>query len=205
MCRVVDGDTLVVRFKGKENIIRLYGIDAPEQGQPYYQEAKGYLESIVGERVDLYKMDRKKSFRRTVAIVYSGSNRDESLNIQMLRSGYAHYAPYSGNLNVAEEIQQEAKRERRGMWASEVPLATPWDYRARTENESASQNLEFDRTHIEDMRPRQPTRPHRQEIGRRSSRPKSDKSTISDPPVCVALALTGLLIFVLLLTSVCNS
>ena len=203
MCRVVDGDTLVVRVRGKEHRIRLYGIDAPEQGQPYYKEAKDYLESIVDEQAGLYKMDREKSYRRTVAIVYSGINRDESLNIQMLRSGYAYYVPYSGRMKGGEEAQQYAVREKRGMWASESQLQKPWDYRARPKNEPAFQEPEPVRTHIEDIRPRQSTRRHQQEPEQRHVRPQSDKPTISDPSVCVAIALAVFLIF-LLLSSVCN-
>ena len=197
MCRVVDGDTLVVRVRGQEHRIRLYGIDAPERGQPYYKEANDYLESIVDEQASLYKMDRKKSHRRTVAIVYSGINRDESVNIQMLRSGYAYYYPYSGCLKGGEGAMQEAMQENRGMWASESPLQKPWDYRARPDDEPTSQDLEQDRTHIEHIRPRQST-PRRQQKHVRS---KSDKRTISDPSVYVAIAV--LLIF-LLLSSVCN-
>ena len=203
MCRVVDGDTLVVRVRGKEHRIRLYGIDAPERGQPYYKEAKDYLESIVDEQAGLYKMVREKSYRRTVAIVYSGINRDESLNIQMLRSGYAYYCPYSGHLNGGEEALQEAKWEKRGMWASESQLQKPWDYRAGLENEPTFQEPEPVRTHIEDIRPRQSIPRHQQEPEHRRVRPRSNKPTISDPSVRVAIAIAVFLIFLLLL-SVCN-
>ena len=203
MCRIVDGDTIVVRVNGKENRIRLYGIDAPERGQPYFKEASDYLKSIVDENVRLYKTDRQKTFRRTVAIVYSGSNRDESLNIQMLRSGYAHYDPYSGNLNGAEEAEQEAMRKRRGMWASGYQLQKPWDYRAAVDNEPASQGLERDSAYIEDTQPRQLTFPYRHEPGRGDGKPKPEELTRSETLWCVAIAIVALLICVLLL-AVCN-
>ena len=203
MCRVVDGDTIVVRVKGKEHKIRLYGIDAPEPGQPYYREAKDYLESIVDERVGLYKMDRKKSHRRTVAIVFSGSNREESLNMQMLRSGYSHYCPVSGNLKGAEEVEKEAKRQRRGMWASGSKLEKPWDYRARTELESLPWFTGPDSTRIEELQPRQPTIPRQQKLGQRNARRQSDQPTKSGTARYIAIAVAVLLIFVFLL-GVCN-
>ena len=209
MCRVVDGDTLVVRVRGKEHRIRLYGIDAPERGQPYYKESKEYLESIVDEQAGLYKMGRKKSHRRTVAIVYGGINRDESVNIQMLRSGYAYYYPYSGRLEGGEEAQQYAEREKRGMWASESPLQKPWDYRARPDDEPTSQDLEQDRTHIEDIRPRQSTPRRQQKPEQRHLRPQSDKPTRSGPSLNRAIAIYFWLVFLLaslvcLVSLVCN-
>ena len=209
MCRVVDGDTLVVRVRGKEHRIRLYGIDAPERGQPYYKEAKDYLESIVDEQAGLYKMVREKSYRRTVAIVYSGINRDESVNIQMLRSGYAYYCPYSGHLNGGEEALQEAKWEKRGMWASESQLQKPWDYRAGLENEPTFQDPGPVRTHIEVIQPRQSTLRHQQKPEQRHLRPQSDKPTRSGPSLNRAIAIYFWLVFLLaslvcLVSLVCN-
>ena len=205
MCRVVDGDTLVVRVQGQEHRIRLYGIDAPERGQPYYKEAKDYLGSIVDEEADLYKMDRKKSYRRTVAIVYSGINRNDSLNMQMLRSGYAYYDPYSGRMKGGNEAQQHAEREKRGMWASESPLQKPWDYRAGLEDGPIFQDSEPVRTHIEVIPPRQSTLPNQL----RHRRPQSDKPKRSGPSLNRAITIYVWLVFLLvglvsLMSLVCN-
>jgi endonuclease YncB( thermonuclease family) len=45
--KVVDGDTLTVRAKGKEDLIRLCGINAPELSQPVGNDAREKLRSLV--------------------------------------------------------------------------------------------------------------------------------------------------------------
>lgn len=206
MRRIVDGDTLIVSINGKDYRIRLYGIDAPEKGQPYYNEAKEYLESIVDERADLYKMDRQRSYRRTVAIVYSGDNRDESLNTQMLRSGFAHYDPYSGNLNGGEEAEQEARRERRGMWASESHLEKPWHYRARTENQPAYHDPEPDDIDFDDTPTRQATFTYQQEPTpvNHQPEPDEDKPETRNSSGNIAIATASVLVF-LAFAAFCNN
>jgi endonuclease YncB( thermonuclease family) len=45
---VADGDTITVLTTDFERIkVRLYGVDCPEKGQPFGQEAKAYLNSLV--------------------------------------------------------------------------------------------------------------------------------------------------------------
>ncbi len=206
MLRVVDGDTLLVSVNGEENRVRLYGIDAPERGQPYFDDAKEYLESIVNERVDMYKMDRKKSYRRTIAIVYGGLNREESLNLQMLRAGYAFYVPYSGRLNGAKKAVREARRERRGMWASESQIQKPWDYRqdlkAKSETELTLQDPkptfpdeQTTRSRNTNVRNQRPTRQGR-------DRSKFEKLTKSDIPCRVAFAITMLWLIAAFLSAI---
>ena len=45
---IADGDTITVLRDGQEQVkIRLYGIDAPESGQPFGKASKQYLSSMV--------------------------------------------------------------------------------------------------------------------------------------------------------------
>jgi len=70
--RVSDGDTVVAITANQTKLrIRLLGIDAPEiprgkkPGQPYGQEARDYLDHLIGGktvRVDVYGYDRYKRF-----------------------------------------------------------------------------------------------------------------------------------------------
>src|SRR3989344_5948521 len=52
--RVIDGDTLEL---DNGNKVRLICIDTPEIGQPYFQEAKSYLESLVLNKKILLEKD----------------------------------------------------------------------------------------------------------------------------------------------------
>ena len=65
--RVIDGDSLEVKYAGLFSFlrrpfqVRLYGIDAPELAQPYGQEARKQLETLVrrgGIRMDAMPTDR---------------------------------------------------------------------------------------------------------------------------------------------------
>ena len=62
--RVIDGDTADIRFDGREQRVRLYGIDAPERGHECYDTARvalrGWLTEIGGGRVMLEAGPRPK-------------------------------------------------------------------------------------------------------------------------------------------------
>ena len=60
---VVDGDTLTVRAEGKEDRIRLCGIDAPALGQPVGNAARKKLRSLVsavGNQVTVFSSERDR-------------------------------------------------------------------------------------------------------------------------------------------------
>ena len=46
---VTDGDSVTVLcFKQKETVVRLYGIDCPERGQPFGKKAKQFTSDLIG-------------------------------------------------------------------------------------------------------------------------------------------------------------
>jgi micrococcal nuclease len=53
MVRVVDGDTIDVTIDGEERRIRYYGIDAPDDGQKCFEEAKARNAELLGTTVRL--------------------------------------------------------------------------------------------------------------------------------------------------------
>ncbi len=135
--RVVDGDSLEVKYSGLFSFlrrpfpVRLYGIDAPELAQPYGQESRQQLASLVqrgGIRMDAVTIDR---YGRTVGILYSRRRKDEPVNVAMVRSGMAWwYRRYGGRDLGFPEAEAEAKRRRRGIWKDGDRIRRPWDYRA---------------------------------------------------------------------------
>ena len=65
---VTDGDTIVVLTEDKEQVrIRLYGIDAPESGQPFGRVATRYVRDIAA--LEIVEIDEKYMDRygRTIA------------------------------------------------------------------------------------------------------------------------------------------
>ena len=118
--RVIDGDTLVVSRYGKEVSVRLMGIDAPEQGQCYYQKSADALREIVGGRVMLHMDDSQNAYDaygRVLAYVYAG---DLLVNKTMLEEGYAreytYIIPYLYQ-DMFRSAEASAQMRMRGGWA----------------------------------------------------------------------------------------
>ena len=135
--RVIDGDSLEVKYAGLFSFlrrpfpVRLYGIDAPELAQPYGQESRKQLQSLVrrgGIRMESMATDR---YGRTVGLLYRRRRRDQSVNVEMVRSGMAWwYRRYGGRDLGFPEAEAEAKRRRCGVWRDGDRIRRPWDYRA---------------------------------------------------------------------------
>jgi micrococcal nuclease len=75
--RVVDGDTLVIQIKGKEERVRLLGVDTPESVHPTKPvepgalEASAFTKQLEGSQVVLtYDENRTDFFGRVLAYVW---------------------------------------------------------------------------------------------------------------------------------------
>ncbi len=134
--KVVDGDTIHVYNSKDTYKIRLSGIDAPERGQAHGKRAKEYLGQLVQGRQVIVIVESKDRYGRFVAKVNCNS---QDVCAQMLKAGYAwHYKQYAGN-KYYDDLQREARKAKRGLWADKKPLA-PWDYR-KLQKEKYSEKL----------------------------------------------------------------
>lgn len=106
--RVVDGDTIVA--SGKK--IRLWGINAPEKGQPLFNVATMYLKAILAEGGLACKFIEYDRYQRSV-MHCSVSGAD--VGSMMVQMGMARdYTRYSGGFYQVE--QAEARKFARGIW-----------------------------------------------------------------------------------------
>ncbi len=121
---VMDGDT----FKSGETRVRLWGIDAPEKGQPYADKARARLKELIEGKAVRLEWKDKDQHSREVAIVYAGST---NINLQMVKEGlawhYAYFAPDARDLAAAEKA---ARKKRKGLWADDEPV-NPYEFRKR--------------------------------------------------------------------------
>lgn len=124
---VTDGDTLRVMHNGREEKIRLDGVDAPEKSQPFGSRSKQNLSALVfGQVVTVAPTDRDR-YGRTVARVYTADGR--CVNAEQVGAGLAWwYREYALHDTALEALEAEARRARRGLWADPMPVA-PWDFR----------------------------------------------------------------------------
>lgn len=113
--RVIDGDTCILQ-NGER--VRYYGINAPESGDPQFNEATQANNNLVAEkevRLEPKDPSRDKDDRLLAYVFVNGV----FVNEQLLRLGYAHIqrplvAKYRDRLLRAQEA---ARGEGLGIWA----------------------------------------------------------------------------------------
>lgn len=117
---VIDGDTFDIANGDR---IRLLGIDTPERGECYYQEATDYLRELILGRevrlmVDETNQDKYERLLRHVFVVIGNS--EIHVNQRLLKEGHAKLLlippdqAYEEVLTKAEEV---AKAEQKGRWS----------------------------------------------------------------------------------------
>ncbi|HEX2032158.1 MAG TPA: thermonuclease family protein [Actinomycetota bacterium] len=125
--RVVDGDTLHVLRRGRDETIRLIGIDTPEvdwyggRAECFGAVAGRFLTGLLqGERVRLeFDEERIDPYGRTLAYLYLEDGR--FLNLLLVRRGFATVTIYEPNdrhedrLRAAEEA---ARSSEAGLWSA---------------------------------------------------------------------------------------
>jgi micrococcal nuclease len=114
--QIIDGDT--IRLSNGEKV-RLIGINAPEQGQPFYNEATEKLRELIGdEPVTLEKdVDDEDQYGRLLRYIYVN---ETFVNVEMVRQGFAISYPFSPNTKYTdkfEEAQEDARISQIGIWS----------------------------------------------------------------------------------------
>lgn len=124
---VHDGDTIRVLRDGKEVKIRLEGIDCPELGQDFGQNAKAFTSRLLFGKTLTVRVITTDRYGRLVARV-SVDELDGS--VELVKAGLAwHLTKLSkdGELTRAEQAARNAKR---GLWSNRSPIP-PWLWRNR--------------------------------------------------------------------------
>ena len=119
--RIVDGDTIELR--GGETV-RLLGIDTPESGEPYADEAKWYLYELVAHKALFLELDENERdvYNRLLAHVYVETEDGWLLvNAELVRAGLAKLLFIPPNARYRDYFDaafEEALLQRRGMWGT---------------------------------------------------------------------------------------
>ncbi len=137
--KVVDGDTLLVNYKGKEEHIRLIGIDTPEsrpnkKGKSDAQrsgedlkviisqgkKATRFLKALVrtGDKLTIeFDVQIRDKYGRLLGYVYLSTGR--MLNEEIAGAGYANPMTVPPNVKYQARVlkaYREARENRRGLW-----------------------------------------------------------------------------------------
>lgn len=132
---VHDGDSITARRVGakqeKPHKVRIYGIDCPELGQPFGEEARDLAKRVLdGKTVEIVPAQRGKSYKREVGGIVLVS---DMIVIQdaLVSAGLAWVDDRFCKLPVCDLWrlhQREARGARRGLWADEAAMP-PWTWR----------------------------------------------------------------------------
>lgn len=123
---VSDGDTIKVMQVGRAIRVRLQGIDCPESRQAYGTRAKQFTADLVFGKTVAVQVRGTDQYGRILGEVILPDGR--SLNRELVRNGYAWWYRRYSNDPVFQQLEEEARRERRGLWRDRNPLP-PWEFR----------------------------------------------------------------------------
>lgn len=128
--KVLDGDSFLMRAGQEVYEVRLWGVDSPEHGQAYGEQAKAAGRKLLQGKLIRVEVVGRDSYARYLGIVYSGGL---PVNEEMIRQGAAWvYRRYCRQeiCNSWLATESEARLQRRGLWAGENPLP-PWKWRRK--------------------------------------------------------------------------
>jgi endonuclease YncB( thermonuclease family) len=122
---VLDGDTVLIRRKGKLVKIRLAEIDAPEKAQAFGEASKQSLSGMVlGKEVRVVSQAVDQYGRMVAHLTVNGLD----VNAEQIRRGMAwEYSHFHSN-QVLIVLQNAAKHVPRGLWEERNPTP-PWIWR----------------------------------------------------------------------------
>lgn len=129
---VTGGETLVLDYGDGTYDVRILGIDAPEPGQPFADEALAFLREQAQGRDGAIRFRARNAEGEMVSRVYVA---EVDLGLEMVRRGLAwrlpsaKYKPLAkGLVDPLTAAEQEARVQRRGLWSQAQPVA-PWTSR----------------------------------------------------------------------------
>ncbi len=132
---VVDGDTIDVRIGGRDERVRLIGIDTPETKKPnapiecFGPEASAFTTSLlpVGSTVRIERdVVGRDDYGRLLGYVYllTEHSTDTFVNMEIVRQGYATPLTIEPNSTFARDFAEaasDAEAAGRGLWTTCSP------------------------------------------------------------------------------------
>ena len=124
---VIDGDTVILSFDGREESVRLIGVDTPETRHPdrpvecFGPEATGFAEALLplGTQVRVERdLEHRDDYGRLLGYVYRLSD-DVFVNYELVRQGFAvplSIEPNTTHATLFVDAARAAEAVGAGLW-----------------------------------------------------------------------------------------
>jgi endonuclease YncB( thermonuclease family) len=134
--RVYDGDTVLVRLDGREERVRLIGVDTPEApredrpGHPGHAEATKVAKELIGSGPVRLISDERSRNRDTYdrllrhVVVQDGEHLSDALIERGLGFAVVQYS--HSRIREVIELEQEARAAGRGLWSPDRVDQVSW-------------------------------------------------------------------------------
>ncbi|MGB7201456.1 MAG: thermonuclease family protein [Pyrinomonadaceae bacterium] len=133
--RVVDGDSITVQSKGQiVYAVKLQAIDAPDVGQPFFEEARKSLSKLILNKDVRVVINTTYGKDMIIGSLYRNG---QDIGLTLIEQGLAwHFKRFAFQQNASarksySDAQSSASAARIGLWADEKPVA-PWDFRGES-------------------------------------------------------------------------
>lgn len=155
LSRVIDGDTLKLYYKGKEETFRLLLVDTPETKhptkgvEPYGKEASHMTTNLVESASQLSikfdNGDRKDKYGRYLVYLYTDG---KMVNNELVRNGLARvkyvYKPNNTHEGMLKESQRKAQAEKLNIWSDEEPEVIEYPQSTEEPETAVQPNIDSD-------------------------------------------------------------
>lgn len=144
---VVDANVVVLDHGSGSYEVRLFGVEAPADGQPFADAARQFVRDRVLGRAGAMRFRYRGPDGRMVARVFYRADDDprsseRDLGVDLVAAGLAWVRPGAkyrpaepGQVDALTAALREARAERRGLWSRPDPVA-PWEHRGKPLPES---------------------------------------------------------------------
>jgi endonuclease YncB( thermonuclease family) len=120
---VIDGDTLDVSGPLGELRVRLIGVNAPESGECFSEEATDALAELVAAKDLVLVADRSDVDQFGRALRYVETVDGVDVGAELVGAGFAiarRYPPDDARAGLYADLQSDAQRAGRGLWAQDA-------------------------------------------------------------------------------------
>lgn len=125
-------EVLVMDYGSGTYDVRILGIDAPEPGQPFAEEARAFVRDLAVGREGYLRFRARNAAGEMVSRVYVGGH---DIALELLRAGLAWRLPSATYKPRAEGLaddltaaEAEGRAAKRGIW-SQPGAISPWEFR----------------------------------------------------------------------------